>query len=391
MNSQQPPEGTRYSLPAAAARRAAVLARLAALYDSWGYRQVEVPALEVYDPAHPRARQAFKFGDRDGGLLALRTDFTPALSGLVRQHWRDAAAGAAAVRLQYAGSAWQAIDPDLVQTREFTQVGIELIGVSNARADTELIHLARESVRAVGLAPRVEIGNPALVRCLLELAGVAEARHDAFADALDRKDQRTLHTLLDSLDLAADMRDAFLLVSDLYGGRAVLEQARRELPWPEAQRELDRVEEILAQFEDESELILDLGSARRLSYYTGVTFRAYTFDFGLPLLGGGRYDGALLPYAAGFSLGLERLLSAANGGEAGSDDPIVLSSDDIAARVLRRNGFRVIRSLAGDPRHLRAEALSQRAAYTVHEGGVEAVGDDASLLESLRGLLEAAA
>ncbi|BAW01645.1 ATP phosphoribosyltransferase [Thermus thermophilus] len=50
--------------------------------------------------------------------------------------------------------------------------------------------------------------------------------------------------------------------------------------------------------------------ARRYEYYSGIFFRAYTPGFGLPLLGGGRYDGALFPKAAGFALGVERLLEA---------------------------------------------------------------------------------
>lgn len=339
----QLPEGTRYNLPADARRRAAALAALNGLYDSWGYDPVEVPALEVFDPRHPRADQSFKLTDRDHSLLSLRSDFTPALSRLARRHARSAGA----VRLRYSGTAWQAVDPDLAQVREFTQVGVELIGASNARADAELIHLARESVRTVGLRPRVELGNPALVKALLKLAGVRPAMHEPIAAAIDGKDHRSLHTLVDGLKLPADLREAFLLIPDLYGQAGVLDRARAAMRWPETISELDRVEAILAEFEDASELILDLGSARRLSYYTGVTFRAYTFDYGLPLLGGGRYDGALLPHAAGFSLGLERLLGAAGNGVP-EEAPLVISSHDGAARKLRSAGYRVIRALDGE-------------------------------------------
>src|SRR5690554_4663152 len=165
-------DGTSYTLPAAASRRAELLQRLQALYAGWGYQVVEVPALESFDPQHPRADQAFKLTNNGSRLLALRSDFTPALANLIQLHYREAAAGAAAVRLQYSGTVWHAIDPDFAHAREFTQVGLELIGVSGARADAELIHLARESVRAFGLAPRLEIGSPAFVRALFDLAEV---------------------------------------------------------------------------------------------------------------------------------------------------------------------------------------------------------------------------
>src|SRR5690625_6030982 len=145
----------------------------------------------------------------------------------------------------------------------------------------------------------------------------------------------TLEQLVAGLKLPADLRDALLGVPDLFGGSEVLSRARQLAPWPETQTELDRTEAILDQFEDVSELLRELGMARRLSYYTSMTFRAYTPDFGQPLLGGGRYDGALLPAAAGFSLGLERLLSAAlPAGDDGTPGRIVLSRDDVAARLL---------------------------------------------------------
>ena len=48
--SEGPPDGTRYVPPERAARRAEIAARLAELYDRWGYLPVEVPALERYRP-----------------------------------------------------------------------------------------------------------------------------------------------------------------------------------------------------------------------------------------------------------------------------------------------------------------------------------------------------
>jgi ATP phosphoribosyltransferase regulatory subunit len=380
------PDGTRFVLPEQSLARTRVLDRLRELYRSWGYRSVEVPALEHYDPAHPRAGQSFKLSDRDSGVLALRTDFTPALARLVRAHFPRAAQGETAARLQYRGKVWHAIDPDLARTREFTQLGLELVGVSNARADAELIHLARESVRSVGLAPRVEVGNPGFVRALLDLAGVPEPSRDPVADAIDRKDQATLAALLGALELSAELRRAVQGVPDLYGDLGVLETARRLAPWPEALREIERLEEVVAEFEDPSELLLDLGMARRLSYYTGMTFRAYTFDFGQPLLGGGRYDGALLPSAAGFSLGLERLLSALPSAES-PRGPLVVSLDDAAARKLRAGGVTVLRALESDPEAARREAQDLGADYLM-TNELEPLSGDRGDLAALKRMLE---
>ena len=379
--------GTRYSTFEETRRRLEVTSRLRDLFTSWGYGAVDVPVLESYDPAHPAARSAFKLGGLDGDLLALRADFTPAVARMVKLHDPEVASGEVPGRFQYCGRLWRTVVPDIARTREFTEIGLELVGVSNPRADAELIHLAREAVREVGLAPRVEVGNPGFVRCLFDLAEIPDGERGILASAIDRKDVATLRTLLEPYDLAPDLRDALLGVPDLYGDVGILAEAKRLAPWTETHEALERLEIILDEFEDDSELLLDLGMARRLSYYTGMTFRAYTFDFGQPLLGGGRYDGALLPYAAGFAVGLERLLSALPSQDI-EVTPLVLSLDDNASRRLRAHGYRVERALTTDRDTLKRYARARGIPYLLSEAGLEPLSAERPLYEELQGLLE---
>ena len=377
-----PPEGTRYAHASESAARVRAVNTLRALFSSWGYEHVAVPVLERFDPRHPVER-SFKLTGPEGELLALRSDYTYALAKLVRFNQVEQQGP---LRLQYSGGLWRTVVPDIARTREFTQVGLELIGVSGVRADAELIHLAREAVRAVGLAPRVEVGNPGFVRQLFGLAELPVTVQNMAADAVDRKDPATLRALLDPLTLAPDLAKALLGVPDLYGDVRVLDEARRLAPWPETAAACDHLEAVLTEFEDSSELLLDLGMARRLSYYTGVTFRAYTFDFGQPLLGGGRYDGALLPLAAGFAIGLERLLSALPG-VTGDAPPIAVSLDDDLARRLRAAGYRVERALTGDVNKLKAYAQARGIPYLLLEGGLEPLTQERPEFEQLSELL----
>ena len=396
--------GTRYALTEETQKRLEVTARLRHLFASWGYGAVDVPVLEPYDPAHPASKGAFKLGGLEGDLLALRADFTPAIARMVKLHYPELAVGPDAAepevdtpsgtpgRFQYCGRLWRTVVPDIARTREFTEIGLELIGVSNPKADAELVHLAREAVREVGLAPRVEVGNPGFVRCLFELAEIPDDERGALASAIDRKDMATLRTLLEPHPLAPDLRDALLNVPDLYGDVMVLQVATRIAPWTETKEEVERLEVILHEFEDDSELLLDLGMARRLSYYTGMTFRAYTFDFGQPLLGGGRYDGVLLPYAAGFAVGLERLLSAVprSGASEGASKsaPLVLSLDDEASRHLRAHGYRVERALTTNIDDLKRYARARGVAYLLSDAGLDPLTAARPFYEELLGLLE---
>ena len=374
--------GTRYALTEETQRRLEVTARLRGLFSSWGYGAVDVPVLEPYDPAHPAAESAFKLGGLEGDLLALRADFTPAIARMVKLHYPEVAAGMPG-RFQYCGRLWRTVVPDIARTREFTEIGTELVGVSNPKADAELIHLAREAVREVGLAPRVEVGNPGFVRCLFDLAEIPDEERGALASTIDRKDVATLRTLLEPHRLHPEVRDALMSAPDLYGEVGVLEAAKRLAPWQETRAEIERLEVILNEFEDDRELLLDLGMARRLSYYTGVTFRAYTFDFGQPLLGGGRYDGALLPYAAGFAIGLERLLNATQAQRV-EVTPLVLSLDDDASRHLRAHGYRVERALETDLDALRRYARARGTPYLLSEAGLEPLTSERPFYEALQ-------
>ena len=66
------PEGTRYFLPPEARLRRELVERLSQLMYAWGYEPVELPALELYDPAHPLAEAAFTLVDKTGEVLTLR-------------------------------------------------------------------------------------------------------------------------------------------------------------------------------------------------------------------------------------------------------------------------------------------------------------------------------
>jgi len=371
-----PPSGVRAHLPGAAKARQEWRNRLAELYESWGYQPIELPGLERYDSNHPRAEESFKLTDRDGTLLALRSDLTPAVARVVQRHWPDYASAASAqrpLRLHVQGTVWQAINPEITRNREITQVGVEFIGVRHPRVDAELIHLARESIRTVGLTPRVEVGNPGFVRALMDEAGVDSELRVRLADAIDRKDVGDVQALLDMGEIRGAHANALLAVPDLYGGTERLKEARAFVTGEASDAALSYLEGALAEFDDDSELLLDLGMARRLSYYTGLTFRAYTVDFSQPLLGGGRYDGALLPYAAGFSIGLERLESAWMLAHEGEEPAQVLALDDEGAHRLREAGIPVVRSIASHLDGAREEAAELGIPWLLADGDVHAV------------------
>lgn len=365
------PEGTRYFLPPEARMRRELQERLAGLLYGWGYEPVELPSLEVYDPQHALAERAFKLVDKTGEVLALRSEFTTAVAGLLRSNGRLVTGQP--VRLQYAGNLWlREANAELGRSREFSQVGAELVGVSSPQADAEVLELAWEALRLIGFPEaKIEVGLPALVRDLLDSTGLSDAQKELLRQAIHRKNSPQLSFLLKDYQVHPGLQQAIQALPDLYGGREVLKEVRKLPLSDKAQADLDWLEAVLALL-PEVPLLLDLGRARLLTFYTGLNFQAYTPDFGLPLLGGGRYDGALLPFAAGFALGLERVMEALRL-PLSEPPPEVLALDRALARKLRVEGKRVELAWTHNLRDLREYALEKGIGWLAVDGRLEPI------------------
>lgn len=320
------PEGTRFLLPPEARLKAGLMARLQGLFLRHGYEPVELPALENHDPTHPLAERAFKLVDKTGEVLFLRSEFTTLLAKLLRGQL-----GEGVYRFQYAGALWlREADAELGRLREYTQVGLELIGATGPLADAEVLYLAFAALEALGIEGVVEVGLPGLVGEVLKASGLPKEAQRAAQTAIHRKNLPELQALLARHPVPEEARKTLLALPDLYGDKEVLQEAKG-LPLPKrAQKALADLERTLELLE--KPVLLDLGMARRYEYYSGIFFRAYTPGFGLPLLGGGRYDGALLPRAAGFALGVERVLEALR--PVGKEEPPEVLALDLKA--LRR-------------------------------------------------------
>ena len=138
-----------------------------------------------------------------------RGEFTTAISQLVRSSFSD---GPWPLRLRYSGNLWiRTRDAEIGRAREYSQVGFELLGVSTAKADAEVVTLALEGLRAVGLEnAAVELRHPGFVRSILEAAALEETKIEGetlelVRHAIDRKDAPGLRALLEPLDLLREI------------------------------------------------------------------------------------------------------------------------------------------------------------------------------------------
>ena len=361
------PYGTRYVLPPEWEWREHLKHQIQSTLSSWGYAAVQTPALELFDPQHPQSELAFHLTDRDGTLLSLRSEYTAPVGRMLRA---DLLGHQYPLRVSYAGNVWlRGLESELGRLREFTQVGAELVGVSSAQADAELLELARDALESVGVRFRLEIADRSFLAALLSTSGLGHAELEHLSDIIERKATPELREALERYKVTSGLKADLLELPDLYGGIETLERARKIARTSEALESLEKLEQTV-KLTGRDDFLFDLGMARRISYYTGFTFRAYTPDFGQPLLGGGRYDTGIP--GAGFAIGLERVMSAL-GTPPALPRVQVLALDFASARFARAQGYRTELLHGSSVDEARLEAQARGPEFIAHGGVLERV------------------
>jgi ATP phosphoribosyltransferase regulatory subunit len=379
----QIPHGVQDRFLVEAARRRQAEAVLRERFVSWGYQEVIPPTFEYYENLVVGAsaelqRAMYRFFDHEGRSLALRADFTPQLARMAATKLFDRPKP---LRCFYVGSLFRHEEPQAGRKREFTQAGLELLGVDTPAADAEVVALAIAALEALQLRDfQVNLGQMAFFRVLTE--DLPADLLVVVRDAVDHKNSTQLAAALAEAGVAGDWHELLYRLPDLIGGLEILEEARTlsaGLPGrASAMAALDRLEEtygLLQAHGVAGRVILDLGEVRGMDYYTGITFRGVAPGLGWPIVSGGRYDDLIANFgrplaAVGLGLGIERalLVQARQGATppsiaahvlvSGCDDPACLA----LAERLRQQGLRV----EIDPLGIDAAGLGEQA----HQRGI---------------------
>ncbi len=251
-------------------------------------------------------KEMYTFNDRatPPRSVTLRPEGT---AGVVRAFIENSLYAAGGVqRLWYTGPMFRYERPQAGRQRQFHQLGVEVIGSADPRADAEVIAIATDILKTLGLSnlnlDLNSVGNPedrhqyreALVNYLTP-----------YKDELDKDSQERLTRnpmrILDSKDkrtqeIAADAPS----ILDYLGS--------------DSKRHFEQVKQLLSDLGISYKLNPRL--VRGLDYYTHTAFEIQSDDLGAQatVCGGGRYDGlveelggAKTP-AVGWAIGLERLI-----------------------------------------------------------------------------------
>ena len=280
----------------------------------YGYELVMPPLLEHLESllsgtGRALDLQTFKLVDQlSGRTLGLRADTTPQVAR-IDAHLLNRAG---VTRLCYCGPVLHTRPDRPFATREPLQFGAEIYGHAGMEADLEVISLALDTLKAVGVAQyTVDLSDARIVPALLNGVSLPAEQRDALHQALAAKDVAGLKTL--TQDLPAPVRDALVALVGLYGDASVLDRAEKALAaWPEVLQALAQLRQVAAELND-VQVTFDLADLRGYAYYSGVRFAVFVPGASDALVRGGRYDevGAVFGRkrpAVGFGLDLKELV-----------------------------------------------------------------------------------
>ncbi len=350
------PEYIEDILPPDAYRIEIMRRRALDLFRAHGYDLVLPPLIEHVESLRSGTGQdmdlmTFKLVDQmSGRLLGLRADITPQVARIDAQLLNRPGVA----RLCYAGSVLHTLPLGLTRTREPLQIGADIYGHAGIESDIEIQKLMLDVLSKLEVDKiHLDLGHVGVFRSIARFSNIGNELESELFKVLQSKDLAGISEL--AAPLESSVRNALCLLPELYGGKEVLELAKRHLSsFPGA---LDAISELAAVASelDLPDLSFDLAELRGYHYHSGMVFAVYADGCANAIALGGRYDevgsafGRARP-ATGFSMDLREIASIVPTlpDEAcirapHSRDPELLSAID----TLRAEGRRVVVDLPG--------------------------------------------
>jgi histidyl-tRNA synthetase len=309
----------------------------------YGYRELRLPLLEKSE-LFARSigaltdiveKEMYTFEDRNGDSLTLRPEGT---AGCVRAGIEHGLLHNQVQRFWYAGPMFRHERPQKGRYRQFHQIGVEAFGLPGPDIDAEIILLCARLWRALGLDDLTleinSLGTPAArANYRQQLVVYFEARRDELDEDSRRRLEKNPLRILDSKNPA--LREVIAAAPNLHDH---LDSDSRE-----------HFERLLAYLAAGGvTYTVNPRLVRGLDYYTRTVFEWTTDRLGAQsaVCAGGRYDGLVellggkATPAAGFALGLERLvelmqLQHASSHDAGVQIYVVVPETAQEAQALR--------------------------------------------------------
>jgi histidyl-tRNA synthetase len=347
----------------------------------YAFQRLEIPVMEstavfsrsLGETTDVVSKEMYTFEDRSNRSISLRPEFT---AGICRAYLTEGWQQYAPLKLVTAGPVFRYEAPQAGRYRQFHQVDAEIIGAAEPAADVELLVLADQLLRELGISEGVTLQ--------LNTLGDTETR-DAWRTALVAHFEAHRGELSDDSVTRLDKNPLRILDSKDPRDRPIADGAPDIDAYltPEARAFFDAVTAGLdaagVAWTRNARLV------RGLDYYRHTAFEFVTDRLGAQgtVLAGGRYDGLIGSLGGnetpgvGWAAGVERLAMLLDEPAAETIDAVIVPMGDAAATRalgvladLRRAGLAVDMAFKGNMKRRLAKADAQGARFAV------IIGDD---------------
>lgn len=309
--STEPYKGVRDFYPEDWAIMQSVFDTLRKTLKLYGYEEYQASPLEsaeLYESKTSEeivSEQTFTFTDRGDRRVTLRPEMTPTLARMIAGRRRELPFPA---RWFSIPNLFRYERPQRGRLREHYQLNVDLLGMSDAKADGEIIVIASEILKAFGAFDgdfTIRINSRGLLNSAISALGYSETEAKDYMRLLDRKAKMSLEEFETArAPFRKDGMDALELIESGVNRDVATEK--------------ESLDGLLAGFATRgmNNVVFDPSIVRGFDYYTGIVFEVFDTnpENTRSMFGGGRYDnlvslfgGDAVP-AVGFGMGDVTLL-----------------------------------------------------------------------------------
>lgn len=310
------PKGTYDVIGIDAKKRKYVCEVIDAICEKYNYTYIETPIFESSELFHRSVgetsdivtKETYDFTDRGNRNITLRPEGT---AGVVRSFIENKMYGnmSEPIKVYYNGPMFRYERPQSGRTRQFTQFGIELIGSDDVSSDAEVISLAYNTYKLLGIEVKVQINS----------LGDTASR-DNYREALIEYFKPHINELCEDCKNRLEKNPLRILDCKVDADSELMKNAPKTIDYlnETSKVRFEKLQEYLELMEIEYEVNTKL--VRGLDYYNHTVFEIVgdipEFGSANVLGAGGRYNGLVeqlggpnVP-AVGFAMGLDRTILA---------------------------------------------------------------------------------
>ncbi|MBN2051950.1 histidine--tRNA ligase [Candidatus Woesearchaeota archaeon] len=296
-------KGTKDFGPEEKILRNEVVGRLVKVFERYGYSPLETPIIERYELLSAKSgageesdamKEVFTLTDQGNRKLGLKFEQTLSFARFIGM---NPTLNMPFKRYEI-GPVFRDGPIKLGRYRQFWQCDVDVVGCKEMSIDSEILLLALDAFKELGLDAFLEVNNRKLLKGIIEFAGIKDELADSVIISIDKLkkfgkdevrkeleqkgiDDDKIAKLLSAFDISGSFEEKIRMLKDII---------KNDI----GKQGIAEIEEVFSYFSDEQKknIIFNVALARGLGYYTGTIFEGFArkSEVTSSICGGGRYD-----------------------------------------------------------------------------------------------------